>query len=81
MVSPTQTEETKSVERLSNHQEQFDEYENIVRNTGCYQENQELQLCFTDKHDWRLCKVELEKFKECWKNNKKKHSDEFDSRQ
>ncbi|RIB16402.1 hypothetical protein C2G38_2190015 [Gigaspora rosea] len=57
MVSPTQTEETKSVERLSNHQEQFDEYENIVRNTGCYQENQELQLCFTDKHDWRLCKT------------------------
>ncbi|CAG8455554.1 2731_t:CDS:1, partial [Acaulospora morrowiae] len=41
-----------------------DEYDEMIAKTGCYEENQELQLCFADKRDWRLCKTEMAKFKE-----------------
>ncbi len=47
--------------------DELDEYEQRILKTGCAKENEELQLCFADKKDWRLCQKELNKFKECWK--------------
>ncbi|CAG8561787.1 11654_t:CDS:2 [Rhizophagus irregularis] len=44
-----------------------DEYEERIIKTGCAKENEELQICFADKKDWRLCQKELNNFKECWK--------------
>ena len=44
-----------------------DEYNQRIIVTGCAKENEELQLCFADKKDWRLCQKELNKFKKCWK--------------
>ncbi|CAG8505929.1 4317_t:CDS:2 [Acaulospora colombiana] len=50
-------------------EKQSEEYDEIIIKSGCSQENQELQLCFADKRDWRLCKAEMAKFKECWRKN------------
>ncbi|CAB4432139.1 hypothetical protein RhiirA5_476850 [Rhizophagus irregularis] len=56
-----------------------DEYEERIIKTGCAKENEELQICFADKKDWRLCQKELNNFKECWKvyqnKNKKLQED------
>ncbi|GES72540.1 cytochrome oxidase assembly factor 4 [Rhizophagus clarus] len=46
---------------------EHDEYNERIIKTGCAKENEELQLCFADKKDWRLCQKELNNFKECWK--------------
>jgi cytochrome c oxidase assembly factor 4 len=56
-----------------------DEYEERIRQTGCYDENevnymyhniplnvQALQLCFNRTKDWRSCKTEMETFRQCY---------------
>ncbi|CAG8601298.1 8246_t:CDS:1, partial [Ambispora leptoticha] len=40
----------------NNHRDQNnneDDYETRIRKTGCFRENENLQLCYADKHDWR----------------------------
>ncbi|CAG8563797.1 10703_t:CDS:1, partial [Paraglomus occultum] len=61
---------TSTQSAVSNKIEEEDFYETTIRQTGCSRENEELQLCFADKRDWRLCREELEKFRECWKKHK-----------
>ncbi|KAG9298776.1 hypothetical protein G9A89_012844 [Geosiphon pyriformis] len=51
-------------------QEELDEHELRIQKTGCYQENEALQNCFAEKHDWRDCQDILQKFKKCWEKRK-----------
>jgi cytochrome c oxidase assembly factor 4 len=46
--------------------DEVDEYEERIRKTGCYNENEALQLCFYKHKDWRKCKEEMDKFKACY---------------
>ncbi|ORX92993.1 hypothetical protein K493DRAFT_316244 [Basidiobolus meristosporus CBS 931.73] len=60
---------TKVEEQVEEEEEEEDEYELRIKRTGCYEENEALQLCFYDTKDWRKCKDEMEKFRECWKKH------------
>lgn len=47
-----------------------DEWDKRILNTGCYEENLALQLCHADKGDWRKCLGEMAAFRKCWDQNK-----------
>lgn len=49
-----------------------DEYNDRIRRTGCFEENEALQLCYYDRKDWRACSAEMQRFRECWKRHEKK---------
>ncbi|RUP48657.1 hypothetical protein BC936DRAFT_144219 [Jimgerdemannia flammicorona] len=49
----------------------IDEYNDRIRRTGCFEENEALQLCFYDRKDWRACGAEMKRFRECWKKHEK----------
>ncbi|QIW95721.1 hypothetical protein AMS68_001239 [Peltaster fructicola] len=44
-----------------------DEWDKRIFSTGCSDENAKLTDCYWEKKDWRLCKQEMETFKQCWK--------------
>ncbi|KAI9746714.1 MAG: hypothetical protein M1818_000428 [Claussenomyces sp. TS43310] len=46
-----------------------DEWDKRIFSTGCADENTKMNDCFFEKKDWRLCKSELENFKQCWKRH------------
>ncbi|KAI7820272.1 hypothetical protein BC939DRAFT_375451, partial [Gamsiella multidivaricata] len=50
-------------------EEEEDEYEKRIERTGCAAENEALQMCYAEKHDWRACKDAMQAFRECWKRN------------
>ncbi|CAD6506341.1 BgTH12-07267 [Blumeria graminis f. sp. triticale] len=43
-----------------------DDWDKRIISTGCAEENVKMNECFYEKRDWRVCKTELEKFKQCW---------------
>ncbi|CAN3364503.1 cytochrome oxidase assembly factor 4 [Diutina catenulata] len=46
-----------------------DEWDQRIMNTGCHAENLALQLCHADTGDWRQCVKEMAAFRECWAKN------------
>ncbi|OAD03073.1 hypothetical protein MUCCIDRAFT_134303, partial [Mucor lusitanicus CBS 277.49] len=50
-------------------EEDDDPYNARIEKTGCYQENEDLQLCFFDTKDWRKCKKEMQAFRACFIRN------------
>ncbi|KAF2797409.1 hypothetical protein K505DRAFT_322604 [Melanomma pulvis-pyrius CBS 109.77] len=46
-----------------------DEWDKRIFSTGCSDENMKLTDCYYEKKDWRVCKKEMEIFKECWKRH------------
>ncbi|EHL03132.1 putative Cytochrome oxidase assembly factor 4 [Glarea lozoyensis 74030] len=44
-----------------------DDWDKRIFSTGCAEENTKMNDCFYEKKDWRVCKNELENFKQCWK--------------
>lgn len=47
-------------------EEDDDAYTLAIKKTGCYVENERLQLCYYDSgRDWRACKKEMDAFREC----------------
>ncbi|KAI8376067.1 uncharacterized protein BYT42DRAFT_516803 [Radiomyces spectabilis] len=50
-------------------EEEEDPYNARIERTGCAQESEDLQICFFDKKDWRLCKDEMLKFRACFQAN------------
>ncbi|KAF9425771.1 hypothetical protein BGZ94_007234 [Podila epigama] len=50
-------------------EEEEDEYEKRIERTGCAAENEALQNCYSETHDWRACKDAMNAFRECWKRN------------
>ncbi|KAA8898949.1 hypothetical protein FN846DRAFT_909828 [Sphaerosporella brunnea] len=43
-----------------------DDWDKRIIDTGCSAENETLRMCFVDKKDWRLCKAEMAAFRKCW---------------
>ncbi|KAK5827217.1 hypothetical protein F5H01DRAFT_287341 [Linnemannia elongata] len=56
-------------EEEEEEEEEEDEYEKRIERTGCAVENEALQLCYAEKHDWRACKDAMQAFRDCWKRN------------
>ena len=57
---------------MSNIEEEEDDpYNARIERTGCAQENEDLQICFYDKKDWRLCQEEMKRFRQCFQANSK----------
>ncbi|KAF9574139.1 hypothetical protein EC968_007391 [Mortierella alpina] len=50
-------------------EEEEDEYEKRIERTGCSVENEALQMCYAETHDWRACQKEMLAFRDCWKRN------------
>ncbi|KAK4126977.1 hypothetical protein N657DRAFT_611174 [Parathielavia appendiculata] len=44
-----------------------DEWDKRIFSTGCADENAKLTDCYYEKKDWRACKDEMERFRQCWK--------------
>ncbi|KAA6412788.1 MAG: CHCH domain-containing [Lasallia pustulata] len=44
-----------------------DEWDKRIFSTGCAAEQTKMNDCYFEKKDWRLCKQEMENFRECWK--------------
>ncbi|KAG0069506.1 hypothetical protein BGZ89_002731 [Linnemannia elongata] len=59
----------KGEEEEEEEEEEEDEYEKRIERTGCAVENEALQLCYAEKHDWRACKDAMQAFRDCWKRN------------
>jgi cytochrome c oxidase assembly factor 4 len=70
MSEPNDTKQTQDIVLEQEEEEEDDPYNARIERTGCYQENEDLQLCFFDKKDWRLCKDEMQKFRDCFTKNK-----------
>lgn len=47
-----------------------DPWDSRIRETGCFQENEDLQICRYDTGDWRKCLKEMKAFRDCWEKNK-----------
>ncbi|KAK4039068.1 hypothetical protein C8A01DRAFT_16892 [Parachaetomium inaequale] len=44
-----------------------DEWDKRIFSTGCADENAKMTDCYYETKDWRACKDEMEKFRQCWK--------------
>lgn len=54
-------------EEINSNPDLFDdEWDERIKNSGCYDENSNLQNCYSEKKDWRKCATEIEAFKSCW---------------
>ena len=53
-------------------EEEEDQYELMMKRSGCYEHHVALQDCFFDKgKDWRLCQTEMKQFKDCMSKQKR----------
>ncbi|KAI3629955.1 hypothetical protein MIR68_011390 [Amoeboaphelidium protococcarum] len=52
-------------------EEETNEYEQRINASGCAAQNEQLQECYLKYKDWRKCKEEMMRFKECFEMNKK----------
>ncbi|KAK0615668.1 hypothetical protein B0T17DRAFT_538745 [Bombardia bombarda] len=44
-----------------------DDWDKRIFSTGCADENTKLTDCYYEKKDWRACKTEMDRFRQCWK--------------
>ncbi|KAK0750864.1 hypothetical protein B0T18DRAFT_319653 [Schizothecium vesticola] len=71
--TPSKEMESKKPEAQSRPQtspvddDEPDEWDKRIYSTGCADENTKLTDCYYEKKDWRLCKDEMERFRQCWK--------------
>ncbi|ODV74685.1 Coa4p CYBJADRAFT_171698 [Cyberlindnera jadinii NRRL Y-1542] len=71
MVNESTREQTPdTVEEEEVDDDEPDEWDKRINNTGCAAENLKLTLCHADTGDWRKCTKEMEEFKKCWELNK-----------
>lgn len=63
MTSSKQGTETGGVES----DDEPDEWDKRIFSTGCSAEQTQMNDCYFDKKDWRICRKEMEIFRECWK--------------
>ncbi|KAJ2960483.1 hypothetical protein NQZ79_g4096 [Umbelopsis isabellina] len=61
---------TQVIESSNNGEEEEDPYDTRLQKTGCKEENDNLLVCYADKHDWRLCHAEMQAFRNCYQKNK-----------
>ncbi|KAI8087358.1 hypothetical protein BDF21DRAFT_227668 [Thamnidium elegans] len=60
---------TKPIQ-VHEEEEDDDPYNERIERTGCFKENETLQLCFYDTKDWRQCTKEMKAFRDCFTRNK-----------
>ncbi|KAK3815641.1 MAG: hypothetical protein JOS17DRAFT_760126 [Linnemannia elongata] len=65
----TSSSDSSTPGKEEEEEEEEDEYEKRIERTGCAVENEALQLCYAEKHDWRACKDAMQAFRDCWKRN------------
>ena len=46
-----------------------DPYDTRIKKSGCWNEHVKLQDCHFNTRDFRQCKLEMDKLKECWKRH------------
>ncbi|KAJ2371191.1 hypothetical protein IW150_004707 [Coemansia sp. RSA 2607] len=46
-----------------------DAWDNRIKKTGCFKENEALLICHADTNDWRKCLAEMNAFRQCMKQN------------
>ncbi|GMM50796.1 Coa4 protein [Starmerella bacillaris] len=51
-------------------EDEADPWETRIEATGCYEENEALQICRYDTGDWRKCLKEMKAFRDCWQKYK-----------
>lgn len=49
-----------------------DQWDKRLVDSGCYMENLVLQLCHAESNDWRDCLLEMKLFRKCWQDQGKK---------
>ncbi|KAG0340890.1 hypothetical protein BG004_006234 [Podila humilis] len=75
LSTPTDNKDTSKQEESDvareddDDEDEEDEYEKRIERTGCSAENETLQNCYMETHDWRQCKDAMEAFRDCWKRN------------
>ncbi|GAN00979.1 conserved hypothetical protein [Mucor ambiguus] len=67
--TPPTTDKAPAIKQLEPEEDDDDPYNARIEKTGCYQENEDLQLCFFDTKDWRKCKKEMQAFRACFIKN------------
>lgn len=68
LIKQMSTSEPSTTPPKPPEDEEDDAYTLAIKRTGCFQENETLQLCYYDSgRDWRACRKELERFRECMK--------------
>ncbi|KAG0021661.1 hypothetical protein BGZ82_011276 [Podila clonocystis] len=60
---------TSSSAEVEDDEDDEDEYDKRIAKTGCSAENEALQMCYAETHDWRACKDAMQAFRDCWKRN------------
>ncbi|KAF9303475.1 hypothetical protein BGZ74_003682 [Mortierella antarctica] len=60
---------TSSTAEDEEDEDDEDEYDKRIARTGCSAENEALQMCYAETHDWRACKDAMQAFRDCWKRN------------
>ncbi|KAG0336710.1 hypothetical protein BG000_006246 [Podila horticola] len=63
------TSSTTKDEEGEEDEDDEDEYDKRIARTGCSAENEALQMCYAETHDWRACKDAMQAFRDCWKRN------------
>ena len=48
----------------------MDQYDQIMSNSPCISQHEDLQNCYMEKKDWRECKREMDLFKSCFKKSR-----------
>ncbi|KAK4452680.1 hypothetical protein QBC34DRAFT_377174 [Podospora aff. communis PSN243] len=67
-VDSKQPEQTPAAtQHVEEGDDEPDEWDKRIFSTGCAEENTKLTDCYYEKKDWRLCKAEMERFRQCWK--------------
>ncbi|CAK7213562.1 hypothetical protein SCUCBS95973_001838 [Sporothrix curviconia] len=60
-------DESNAAAAAAEDDDEPDEWDKRIFSTGCADENAKLTDCYFEKRDWRACKDEMERFRECWK--------------
>ncbi|EGO54335.1 hypothetical protein NEUTE1DRAFT_148691 [Neurospora tetrasperma FGSC 2508] len=64
---PDQRPSASAAATAGQQDDEPDEWDKRIFSTGCSDENARLTDCYYEKKDWRLCKSEMERFRQCWK--------------
>ncbi|KAI8319405.1 hypothetical protein GQ54DRAFT_299349 [Martensiomyces pterosporus] len=67
--SSPRTGETTANNKEEAEGDDEDEWDRRIKRTGCFEENERLQICHVDTGDWRKCMGEMAAFKECMKQH------------
>lgn len=54
---------------LKSADDEPDEWDQRILDTGCHKENLALTYCHADTGDWRKCAAEMKAFRDCWAAN------------